>query len=321
MGKKQFHAGIDLGGTAIKIGLCQRDGEIVFSDSIASRVEQGPEKLLNRLGECAENLMTTARQMGGEVKYVGIGTPGTVDPKEGRVLGISPNIPGWEGAQIRKSVEKRTGVKVFVDNDVNVTAVAEHRFGSAKGYSNVLAVTIGTGIGGGIIIDNLLYRGSIGAAGEIGHITVKRGGRKCKCGRRGCLEQYAAAGSYIRFASKITREDPGKSPLGKIIRVGDRITLRDVLGAFREGDKVAEKAVELAAGFLATGLASACALLNPQIVVVGGGVVDGGGRRLIDLIRHELKTELFPPLDTAIKLKRAKLGNRAGIVGAAFLGG
>ena len=320
MGKIQLFAGIDLGGTSIKMGLCRRDGGIVFSDTVASNVDLGPDKLLTRLGDCALVLLEKSRKMGGEIRHIGVGTPGTVDPEEGRVVGISPNIPGWEGAEIRKSIERRAGVRVFVDNDVNVTAVAEHRFGATQGFSDVLAVTVGTGIGGGIIVGGSLYRGSIGAAGEIGHITVKRGGRKCNCGRRGCLEQYAAMGSYLRFASEAARKAPGNSLLHGIIMAGKRITLKDLFRAFTKGDKAAVAAVESAAGFLANGLASACALLNPQIIVIGGGVVDGGGEKLIRIIRREVKVELFPPLDTTIEIRRAKLGNRAGIVGAAFLG-
>lgn len=320
MARKELYAGIDLGGTQIKFGLCTADGEIVFSDSVHSHVDRGPEKLLQRLEKCGQSLISEARKRGGTVRYIGIGTPGTVDPAEGRVIGISPNIRGWEGTRIRHTLEDRLGVRVRVDNDVNAMAVAEHRFGSARGCDSALTVTIGTGIGGGIIIGGELYRGSIGSAGEIGHITVVRDGRECNCGRRGCLEQYASAGSFLRYAEEIGSEASAESPLKEITRSGKKITLRDLFAAFSEGDPVAEEAVGIATGYLANGLASACVLLNPAVVVIGGGVVDGGGEKLIGAIREKLVAELFTPLDSRTEVVAARLGNKAGIVGAAFLG-
>ncbi len=320
MAKKQLYGGIDLGGTQIKFGLCNDDGEIVFSDSVESHVDRGPEELLRRLENCGSGLLSEARNRGAAVRYIGVGTPGTVDPAEGRVIGISPNIPGWEGTRIRHTLEDRLCVRIHVDNDVNVMAVAEHRFGSARGYDSALTVTVGTGIGGGIIVGGELYRGAIGSAGEIGHITVVRDGRECNCGRRGCLEQYAAAGSFLRYAEELASDAPAESPLGKVVRAGEKITLRNLFSAFESGDPTADEAVGIASGYLANGLASACVLLNPAVVVIGGGVADGGGERLIGVIREKLVRELFAPLESRTKIVAAKLGNRAGIVGAAFLG-
>ena len=318
---KKVYAGIDLGGTNIKYGLCRPDGKTIIFRTIPAMVEEGPRNLIRRITDCAHELLDYASRKSLELNHLGVGTPGIVDVTTGKIAGMSPNIPGWKGCNPKKSLESILDIPVFVDNDANVMALAEFVFGAAKGCRNVIFTTVGTGIGGGILIDGKLYRGSIGGAGEFGHTTIVKDGRQCNCGRRGCLESYAAAPYLLEMAEKMATDANTGSVLTPVLKETGRLTVEDVFGAFKKhSDPVAEKAIQLSAEYLACGLASVSAVLAPQIVVIGGGVADAGGTAYVKLVRNALRELALHPVSSKIRVVKARLGNRAGVVGAAILG-
>lgn len=318
---KRICAGIDLGGTNIKYGLCEVDGKSTFFKTVPADVKKGPHHLLDRIRECADELLMKAALSGRAVKHLGIGTPGVVDADTGSVEGMSPNIPGWKGVNPKKHLEPKLRIPVFVDNDVNAVALAESQFGAAKGYGDVIAVAVGTGIGGGILVDGRIYRGGIGGAGEFGHTTIVKDGRKCNCGRKGCLESYASAPNLIRLASKLAAGSKSRTGLAAIFRKQGKLTIKDIFDAFKtQSDKIAISAVEQSADYLACGLSSVLAVLNPEIVVIGGGVADAGGILYVRLVSKLLKERAFEPVGAGTKVAKARLGNKAGFIGAAVLG-
>jgi len=318
---KTAYAGIDLGGTNIKYGLCRSDGKTIVFRTIPAMVEEGPRNLLERVRACACELLDYATEKSLKVNHLGIGTPGIVDVTTGGIAGMSPNIPGWSGHNPREYLEPKLKLPVYVDNDVNAMALAESVFGTAKGHRNVITATVGTGIGGEIIIDGKLYRGTYGGAGEFGHMTIVKDGLKCNCGRRGCLERYAAAPHLLKMAEKLAHASGGSSVLLPIMEQPSQLTVKDVFDAFhKRSDPAAKRAIELSADYLACGLASVLAALASEIVVIGGGVADAGGSAYIKLIGKMLKTRAFEPCSTKTRVVKAGLGNTAGFIGAAILG-
>jgi glucokinase len=320
MQEHPIFAGIDLGGTSIKYGLCHSDGSVIAQFSAVAEVSAGPEALIERIAHCGRDLVAESERLGLRLPYVGFGTPGVVDPIAGKVVGMSPNIPGWEKIEIKQRLEASLGMPIIVENDVNAMAVAEHRCGAAKGFRNALTTTVGTGIGGGLIIDGRLYRGGIGAAGEIGHITVVKDGELCGCGRRGCLERYASAGSLLRSATEIARSYGGDSELTAELKREGRLTVQTILSAFRDGDEVAVSAVSTIVDYFACGLASVLAVMNPEVLVIGGGIAEGGGEKYVNLVAKRIREYAIEPSVIRLTVRPAQLGNSAGFIGAALLG-
>lgn len=293
--------GIDLGGTAIKYGLVTREGKIVFDTERPT--PDGRKAILDEFAKIVSSLKETAKEKGFRVGGVGVGSPGLIDPEQGKVIGRSPNLRGWEGANIRKGLENKSGLTVSVDNDANVMALAEHRLGAGKGYHSGLYVTVGTGIGSGVILKDQLWRGVDFAGAEMGHTIIVKDGESCLCGKQGCLEVYANAAAVGRYYAKPIPPDMG---LKYIFRRAERF-----------GDRVALAAIDKAAEYLAAGIGSAMELLNPEIVVIGGGVAQG--RSYLPTVRSKMPRYCSATLIKRLRLRHAKLGNEAGFVGAALL--
>ncbi len=232
---------------------------------------------------------------------IGIGSPGGVNFETGKVFGNSPNIPGWEGVNLKKSLQG-LGVPVYADNDANCAALAETLFGAARGSQSALCVTVGTGIGGGLILNGKVYRGSSYSAGEIGHTAIVFNGRECGCGNRGCLEKYASVTALL---------EAGKE--------SGYATVQALTDAARKGEQQALELIGRQAAYLGAGLASAINLLNPEKVILGGGFVDVYPS-ILKVVEKEIRQRAFPAALLKLKVVQAKLGNEAGLVGAAFLG-
>jgi glucokinase len=207
---------------------------------------------------------------------------------------------------------------IYVDNDANVMALAEHKFGAAKGYKDALCLTLGTGIGGGIILNDKLFHGSNFAGAEFGHMTICYNGRKCNCGGIGCLEMYASAPAIVRDSKRLLRKNK-KSILHKLVKGDlDKLTTEIIFEAERKRDVLASDVINQVCAYLGAGIASAVNLLNPEIVVIGGGVSEGG-ESFIRRIEKEVKRRAFPSATKNLKIVKAKLGNDAGFIGAAML--
>ncbi|MEJ2635433.1 MAG: ROK family protein, partial [Calditrichia bacterium] len=195
---KKYAIGIDLGGTAIKYGICSEDGELLDQDSVESPADAPKEKILEALAKLVEKALKSAQQQGIKISAIGLGTPGSVDVERGFLIGSTPNFKHWKNAAISEYLQSRFSLPAFADNDANVMAYGEFSFGAGKDADNVVCVTLGTGIGGGIIIDGELYRGSHYSGAEIGHMTIIFDGRACNCGGTGCWEQYASASAMVK---------------------------------------------------------------------------------------------------------------------------
>lgn len=305
--------GIDLGGTFIKAGLLSPDGRPITRFKIPTEVDSGLDAVRKNLLDAGHKLSELASAKGYRLAGIGVGSPGTVKYPEGLITGSSPNIPGWIGTNIRK-LFSNFPVQVRGDNDANCMGLAEARFGAGKGTKSGFYLTIGTGIGGAIVIDGSLVRGATFAAGEFGHTVFKYGGVKYKTGRNGPLEAYVAAPALIKSARSAARKNE-KSILFKNI---ENLTPRIIFKAFDRGDRAAAEVVFENARMLGTAIGSVVNLFNPEVVVIGGGVSEGG-KKYIDMIRKSAREFAFDSATIKLRIRTARFGNEAGWIGAACL--
>lgn len=248
---------------------------------------------------------------------IGMGSPGTVSRNNGTVIGAY-NL-NWKTLQpVRELIETGTGIPFFIDNDANVAALGEQWIGAGNNEPNVAFITLGTGVGGGLIVDNNLIHGAIDAAGEIGHITVEPDGYQCTCGKKGCLEQYASATGVIHLTRDIAAKYTEHSSLKTIIDEGQKIDSKIVFDFAKEGDKLALQIVDQFVYYLALALGNVANLLNPSTIVLGGGVSKAGDF-LAEKVNQKVEEFTFPTIREVTKIKIAELGNDAGMIGAASL--
>jgi glucokinase len=310
---RKYYGGIDLGGSFIKAGLISPEGEAVSSLIVPTLVEKGIPAVKANLREVGKKLAEMAVQYEGELVGIGVGSPGTIRHPEGIVTGASPNIPGWQGTNISE-IFSDIPFKVVADNDANCMGLAEALFGAGKGTLNGFYLTIGTGIGGAIIINGALYRGASYCAGEFGHTVFVYNGAKCKTGRRGCLEQYINAAALVSAAAERVKAHPESA----LAISSELLTPKMIFEMFNQGDPAAVEAVSENAAMLGTAIGSTVNLLNPEIVVIGGGMALGG-ERYIELIKKAIFKFAFESTTLALRVELAKFGNEAGWIGAACL--
>ena len=313
------YAGIDIGGTNIKYGLFNADGQVIYREQKPTMVDKGPQPLMHLITNIGERLMLYAAEENYNVRWLGVGTAGAIDFKKGKVIGPSPNIPGWEGMEIGQNLEDRLNMPVYVDNDVNSMALAEHRFGAAVGHDLVLCLTLGTGVGGAIIIDGKIYRGANSTAGELGHISIKFDGPQCKCGNFGCLESFVASRVILENVKSMLSK--GMTAIFKDVLDGnpENISIKKLFNAYKREDEIAVQVLDETAGYVGIALAGLVNLLNPEIVVIGGGIAEGGGR-FLEKVQQEVKKRAFSSAVENLIIVKATLGNDAGFIGAGLLG-
>lgn len=298
---KKYTAGIDLGATNIKAGLIL--GNKILARNVVSTAGFPSQRgLINALREQANQLLRQTGISKNNVAGIGIGVPGPVDSLRG-IVHYFPNIKGWHNVALKKILRKQTGLPVFIDNDANLMTLAEGRLGAAKGKKNVLGITLGTGVGGGILINGRLYRGSSMNAGEIGHIPINEEGPACACGGKACLERYVGNKYILEKARKAFGRD---------------ITLEGLSSLANKGNNRAVKIWRDIAGHLTVALSGVINFFNPDTIVIGGGVA-GAGRILFQAIRQGIKERAMPTQAGAVKVVPAKLGNDAGMLGASLL--
>src|SRR5699024_3377203 len=248
---------------------------------------------------------------------IGMGSPGTVNRVEGTVIGAY-NL-NWKTLQpVREQIEKGTGIPFFIDNDAKVAELGEQWIGAGNNEPDVVFITLGTGVGGGLISDGQLLHGAIDAAGEIGHVTVEPEGYLCACGKKGCLEQYASATGVVHLARDLSEEYAGDSQLKFLIDDGQDIDAKTIFDLAKDGDDLAEMIVDRFAYYLGFALANVANLLNPSTIVLGGGV-SKAGEFLAENVRTVVSEFSFPTIREITKVKIAELGNDAGVIGAASL--
>lgn len=308
-------AALDLGGTYIKAALVSPKGKVVHRSRRATEAEGGPRHVISRLVATVRELCSEAGVDSKRLIGVGVGCAGPLSPQEG-VVYHSPNLPGWSRVHLRAMMEDDLRRPVIIENDANAWALGEFIFGAGRGARNLVCLTLGTGVGGGIIVDGRLVHGSRGLAAELGHMTINTRGPLCSCGSRGCLEVYASASAVRRSmrrrlkagAPSKVRELVEKSPSGLSSKV--------VSQAARLGDGPAQEALAEVGCYLGVGIANIANIFNPEMVVLGGAVA-GAGRFLIGPAREEAKRRAFPGVMKDLRIVRAKLGEDAGLLGAA----
>ena len=303
--------GVDIGGTTVKIGLFKTDGELVDKWEIKTRTENKGEAILPDIAESLKKKMEEKGIEASQMSGIGIGVPAPVD--DNGVVQNTANL-GWGYKEVNREMEELTGLKVAAGNDANVAALGEMWLGAGKGQKNMIMVTLGTGVGGGVIVNVHPRVGAHGAGGEIGHLCVNyEETEHCGCGKTGCLEQYASATGIARLAKKRLAADDAASSL----RDKKEISAKTVFDALKDGDKVAEEIVEEFGVYLGHAMANLAAVVDPSVIVIGGGV-SKAGEILLDYVEKNFQEKaFFANKNTEFVL--ATLGNDAGICGAAKL--
>ncbi|PHV72048.1 glucokinase [Sporanaerobium hydrogeniformans] len=314
-----YYIGVDLGGTTIKVGLVDENYQIIESISGPTKRERAQEEVLKDMAMLCKEVMAKRNLSEKDIHSIGIGSPGIASPTEGIILSSS-NL-NFNHVNVRSEIQKYIHLDVYVENDANCAALGEVMSGAAKGQKNVVVVTLGTGVGGGIILDGKIYRGSFCGAGEIGHLVIKfDGGQPCGCGRKGCWEQYASATALIREAKAIAKVHPETQilALAKDKEV-DHINAKNVFDAAQRGDVFALEVLDTYYRNIACGVTNLINILEPNMIVLGGGM-SAQKEYLTDPVTKYVKEEMYGGLQLKTQIKAATLGNDAGIIGAALLG-
>ncbi|MBU1694101.1 MAG: ROK family protein [Verrucomicrobia bacterium] len=308
--------GVDFGGTFIKMALVNERGEVKARVKIPTKEATGQEAWLDAVGRGLEQLREKKTPGSGALSGMGVGVPGFVDFERGFIYDLA-NVPGWTNVHLAPRLEQRFGLHVRVDNDVNVMVLGECTYGAGRAYQHAVFVTLGTGVGGGIVINNQLFRGAHSMAGEIGHVSIRMDGVKSPQGRGG-LEQYVGNRRIVERAVQALQQ--GRPSLILELAQGDlnATTVELIARAAQQGDALALEIFDFVADCLAAAFASVTYLIQPQAFIIGGGVAQSGAI-LFDPLRRHLAERLSPVFAERIVIKPAELGNDAGVIGAATL--
>ena len=313
-----YYIGVDLGGTNIAAGIVNEKGEILRKKSIPTNANRHPDEIIKDMGELCKNLMSEEGISADDVEYAGVATPGTADRDNGIVV-YTNNIPMVHYPLASKLCEFSGIKKVLIDNDANAAAKGEAEFGAAKGYNNSIMITLGTGIGGGVIIDRKLYSGFNYAGGELGHTVIEVDGADCTCGRKGCWEAYSSATGLIKMTKEKMKETKD-TVMWQIAPTLDDVNGKTAFDAMRKGDKAGIEVVDKYIKYLAAGIVNMVNIFQPDVLVIGGGVCKEGDNLLVPLRKYIEVENYARNSEKQTELKVASLGNDAGIIGAAMLG-
>ncbi|MCU0651296.1 MAG: ROK family protein [Candidatus Omnitrophica bacterium] len=300
--KKKHIIGIDLGGTNLKIALLDSSCRIIHKHALSTGKFSKKEDLIGAVVNSAGRILKQYHLKKSDIAGIGLGLPGPIDYDRG-VVHFFPNIPGWKEVALCRILKTKLGVPVYIDNDANVMALAEFALGAAIGSTNAICLTLGTGVGGGLILNKHLYRGSDYAAGEIGHMPINEKGPGCNCGGIACLESYIGNRRIMAQAKKIFKKD---------------IPLEDLSAMAYSGDKKAVALWKNVGVHLGVALTSIVNLLNPDRIVIGGGVANAG-RILLDAAAKTIRCRAMSVQAEGVKIVKAELGNDAGMIGAGLL--
>lgn len=301
---KNYTVGVDVGGTNIKFGLVNRSGAILTRTSLDTRqFHRNKQKLINALIEEINRLISSKKLKSKDIAGIGLGLPGLIDSKRG-IVNFLPNVPGWKNVPLKSIMQKKLRIPTFIENDVNLITLGEWKFGAGKGYKNMLCMTLGTGVGAGLILNSALYRGEGFVAGELGHMPLNEKGPNCSCGGWGCFECYVGNGHLLKEAQTIFKNK--------------NIQLPDVFKLANQGNVRAIRFWSEAAVHIGNALVGVVNLLNPRLIVIGGGVSNNYkflGKTINSIIRkRSMRVQAG-----MVKVTRAKLGDAAGIIGAQVL--
>jgi glucokinase len=313
---KTYVAAVDMGGTKTLAAIVDRDGKIHNRVKARTPVKRGPEPAIETIAHCVEQAMHSSGIPRARIACVGLGLPGPIDPEAG-VVKVAPNL-GWVNVPVKKLLEKRLKMPVYLENDANAGTLGEARFGAGIGKEYVVGIFIGTGIGGGLICGGELYHGFGKVAGEVGHMILKTNGPKCGCGNNGCWEALASRLAIVRDLTQAINRG-AKTVLTKMMsrKKLQRIRSSLLADAFHQGDKLTVKVIRRSALYSGAGVASLLNLLNPEMIILGGGVVEALGAQYVDLVAKAAKKQTFAVTFQGVKIVPAKLKDDAVLLGAA----
>lgn len=306
----KYAVGLDLGGSSVKYSIIASDGSILFHGKLPSQAQESAEAITGQLIAAAGACRTEAERLGITLQGVGIGTPGIVGPAQRTVIGGAENLAGWENIPLADIMEKATGLRTLADNDANLMALGESRFGAAKGCTDVVFLTIGTGIGGGVLIGGKLYGGYDNRGTELGHVPLVADGEPCACGSVGCLEHYASTAALVRRFGERCRAAG--------VDHGCEVNGEYILSLYHKGDGIAVEGVEEQCRFLGYGIAGIINTFSPQRVIIGGGISEAGDFYIEKIRGHAMRFAIGACAENT-RIVAASLGNRAGSYGAAAL--
>ena len=316
----KYYVGIDLGGTNIVAGVVDEEYNIIAKASTKTNCPRPEKEIADDMAKMAVQAVKNANLTMSDIEWIGIGTPGIANSKTG-IIEYSNNL-GFKNTPMVKYIEEAIGRKdtpIFIENDANAAAYGEFVAGAAKGAKNAVCITLGTGVGGGIIINGKIYSGSNFAGAEIGHTVIEVDGAQCSCGRKGCFEAYSSATGLIRMSKEAMEAFPD-SIMNKMAQEKGKVTARTSFDAMRAGDKAAKDVVDKYIKYLAAGITNTINIFQPDVLCIGGGVCNEGDPLLLpmkELVKKEVYTRNS---EKNCDIVIAKLGNDAGIIGAAFLG-
>jgi glucokinase len=300
--------GVDLGGTNLRTALLTSDGDILDKSKEATHVSEGWNNVVVRIVDNIAQQREHAVKRALDVLAIGVGAPGVIQMDTG-VVEKSPNFPDWNNIPLRSELEKALHVPVFIENDANAAALGEQWRGAGRGVNNMILLTLGTGVGGGIVLNNKIFHGADGMAGELGHMTLVPDGRPCSCGNIGCLEMYASARGIIQSYQE---EQIKSAPSGAL----PAMTSEEIYQAARAGDPIARRVMKEMGRILGIGMANLINIFNPEMIVIGGGVKDAWNL-FIDATRDEIMKRAFSGPARRTRIVPSLLGDDAGMVGAA----
>ncbi|NLL71107.1 MAG: ROK family glucokinase [Epulopiscium sp.] len=311
-----YYIGIDLGGTNIAAAIVTEEGKIIRKDSIPTLREREYSEILKDMANLCLRLMEEEGLETKDIHSIGIGSPGTADPQNGILL-YANNLK-FKNVPMRTEMQKYISVPVYLDNDANCAALGESVSGAARHYGDSVTVTLGTGVGGGIIVDGKIITGSFHGGGELGHHVIKMDGDRCNCGRLGCWEVYASATALIRDARVAAAKNPKSLLLTLVDGDIQKMNAKIPFDAAAQGDEIAQEVVAQYIRYLAVGMVNIINIFQPEAIVIGGGVSAQGENLLVPL-REEIQRQIYGEDQLQTKLVTAELGNDAGIIGAAML--
>lgn len=315
MANDKVLAGVDLGGTNVKIAIVSQDREVLARGSFPTEAEKGPEAVMRVMEQGVFQVLKEVGKQPEDLLTAGLGAPGPMNWQTG-VVYSPPNLPGWKDVPLGELMQARLGCPCYVDNDANVACYGEYWLGAGKDAQSMAVLTLGTGVGGGVVVFGQLLRGIDGTAGELGHLKVQRDGRLCGCGSRGCLEAYASVGGLVRTAAE-AMSNGEKTILAEMSNNNpDHITGEMVFTAAQQNDPVARWAFEETGAWLGLGIASIIHYQNPEKVVLCGGMI-AAGDVLFDAVRRTVRANTFPVPGQRCEIVSAGLGADSGVLGAA----
>lgn len=313
----KYYVGIDLGGTNIVAGVVDEDYNIVAKANTKTNCPRPEKEIADDMAKMALQAVKNAKLDIGDIEWIGIGTPGIANSSTG-IIERANNL-GFENTPMVKYISEAIDKPVFIENDANAAAYGEYVAGAAKGAKNAVCITLGTGVGGGIIVDGKIYAGSNFAGAEIGHTVIEVDGVRCSCGRKGCFEAYSSATGLIRMSKEAMAQFPD-SIMNKMAEEKGKVTARTSFDAMRAGDKPAKDVVDKYIKYLAAGITNTINIFQPDILCIGGGVCNEGDPLLLPVKALVEKEDFARKSAKRTEIVIAKLGNDAGIIGAAFLG-